>query len=191
VGRECRSLQSPRDRYEDDGNVVGRSELVSGSNGGNQRRCQLLAARATTMSVQLYQAQYFGGPCDGCLVVGTTFRSDDTWSISFSTANGQSGSSRPSSKDACRAVYRLRGTRRFRDLGVPAICYEYEFVGFEIAAPKEPQDSRSWLTRLASNLRPILQSLRERRLSWARGRCAVRPTSCRFQRSAAAGAERP
>jgi hypothetical protein len=104
------------------------------------------------MTVHVYQAHYFGGPYDGCAVIGTNQCGEDTCClpVPIFSSDGRAGAL---SGEAYHAVYKLRRTRRLIDLqlGLPALRYEYEFVGYELAAAS--QQRPSWFARVAGFLR--------------------------------------
>jgi hypothetical protein len=109
------------------------------------------------MSVYLYHVQYFGGPCDGCIAIGTCQRGEDTWSVPASAMEGRAGSSDPSTVNGYRAVYKLSRTCHLIDLGMPTIRYEYEFIGWKIAAPVTSRVRAGWVTFLKNQLKHLFQ----------------------------------
>ncbi len=135
------------------------------------------------MNVHLYEARYFGGPCDGCVVIGTYQRTEETWSMSVSVAAQRRKSRGHGAGETCRAVYKLIRACHLIDLGMPTIRYEYEFVGYQVAAPATESATSSWLGFVRSRLQRLahlklwLPPLPEGRPKRP-GQAAVRPLLC-------------
>ena len=111
----------------------------------------------TTMNAHLYYAQYFGGPCDGRVVVATLKNSEARWSMPIATTNAQAGSAGGSTTDFSQAVYKQTRTCHLLDHGRPMIRYEYEFVGLEVAAPPTRGAVAGWLAFVKLRLNHLLQ----------------------------------
>lgn len=111
----------------------------------------------STMKTQLYHARYFGGPCDGMVVVATRLDGEDPWSIPIAITNGQIDSGGRSTMDICRAVYKLSRTCHLIQHGTPTIRYEYEFVGLEVAASVTRSVASGWLAFVKIGLKRLFQ----------------------------------
>jgi hypothetical protein len=109
------------------------------------------------MTFHLYEAQYFGGPCDGCVVIGTDRRGEETWSLLIATPDGLANSNGRSTRKTYRAVYKLSSACHLMHLGTPTIRSEYEFVGVEAVVPVANSVASPWLAFLTNRLRCFFQ----------------------------------
>jgi hypothetical protein len=109
------------------------------------------------MNAYLHHARYFGGPCDGMVVVATRQSGDDKWSMPVATTNGQADSGGRSTTEIYQAVYKLSRTRHLIEHGSPTIRYEYEFVGLEVVAPVTRSAVAPWLAFVKSRVERLFQ----------------------------------
>ena len=110
------------------------------------------------MNADLYHAQYFGGPCDGMVVVATHRYEQDTWSLPVAAPNGPANSDGLAA-DNFQAVYKLRRICHLIERGAPMTRYEFEFVGLEIVAPVTRSLISSWLACVTDRLSRLQPNL--------------------------------
>ena len=103
------------------------------------------------MNADLYHAQYFGGPCDGMVVVSTHRYGEDTWLMPVAAPNGQPNLSN-STTDNYQAVYELRRICHLIERGAPMARDEFEFAGVEVVAPITRSLISIWLAGVRARL---------------------------------------
>jgi hypothetical protein len=108
------------------------------------------------MNSQLYHAWYFGGPCDGLVVVTTRRDRTMTWSARTRSSEVPTDPLDRSMAQDRQALYELRLTRYVIDDGVPKIRREYQFVGWQLAPPTPIRSS--WLAQLKNRLKRFAPS---------------------------------
>ena len=118
---------------------------------------EILDRHRPATSTHLYHAWYFGGPCDGDVVVATRLDGKDRWSTPVVKTIGNAGSDAGSTTEVFEAVYKLSRTCHLIDHDTPTIRYEYEFVGLE-ALPVTRSVDAGWLTIMKNRLKRLLHS---------------------------------
>jgi hypothetical protein len=103
------------------------------------------------MNEPFYRAQYFGGPCDGLVVVATRLEGDATSTFPVSAGGQDRGG-------AYRAVYRLRRICHLVEHRTPIVRYEYDYLGTEAVGPIASQVRSSWLRLVKQALLDKIQS---------------------------------